>query len=59
MSVNVEMRKGACDYVLENRTRAVIVKVRRALSHPPGKKKNHTAAEAGGRQSTRLSMWRY
>lgn len=39
MSVNVEMRKGACDYVLENRTRAVIVKVRRALSHPPGKKK--------------------
>lgn len=50
MSVNVEMRKGACDYVLENRARAVIVKVRRALSHPPGKKKKSYGSR--GRRET-------
>jgi hypothetical protein len=32
------MRKGAYNDVLENRTRAVIAKVRRALSHPPSEK---------------------
>lgn len=38
MSVNIEMRKGACNYVLENRTRAMISEIRRALSHPPSEK---------------------